>query len=194
MEAGPTEDDITRATGQVDLANADLLVALENLKYVQQANNDQMQQMQDAFDSALDGYKGIFTRWLGIELDEQELKSEPDTLLDTWGIDLASLFDKNLQFQDLNMSFMLEGPPPDDPATRWSETLVYAYMNLYPYSIIPICDVITSQILISSTTINVYQLEGIIRFVAPPATHPSGSTYTATVCIREEMYDAWHDE
>ena len=68
---------------------------------------------------------------------------------------------------------------------------MYAYMNLYPYSIIPICDVITSQILISSTTINVYQLEGIIRFVAPPATHPSGSTYTATVCIREEMYDAW---
>ena len=136
----PTEDDIASAQAQVDSADTALANAQEDLRLAEKEWDDNVQAAQEAFDTAQEDYKGVFVKWLGIELGTEETGLEPDTLLESWGVDLDSLFDPNRRFEDFDKAWLGDGPPEDDPATPWSEPVVYVWLNFHFGPILPTCE------------------------------------------------------
>ena len=124
---------------QVDSATTALANAQGDLSLAQKEWDGKEQEALDAVDTALEDYRSTFQRWLGMTLDDGEIGLAPEALLDSWGVDLASLFDDDLRFQD--PYFSVSGAfPEDDPATLWSETVLYTWLNLYPGPIAPTCE------------------------------------------------------
>ena len=140
VKTGPTEEDTAKTESQVDSANTSLANAMGDLRLTQRDWEDRVQAAEDDLYTAMIGYQGVFEKWLGIDVDQEGAALTPDTLLDSWGVDLTSVFAPNLKFQDTNWGVFAEGPPADDPTTRWSELTVYFWMNLYPGRIAPTCD------------------------------------------------------
>jgi len=134
---GPTEEEIAKAQLQVDSSDTTLANALGDLKLAQREWDDKLEAAQEVFDTAVEDYQTVFEKWLGIQLGEEEVDMAPDTLLESWGVDLDVLFDPDLRFEQ---KWSIEGPPPDDPATPWSEVVVYIWLNLHPDRIVPTCD------------------------------------------------------
>jgi RND family efflux transporter MFP subunit len=76
-----------------------------------------------------ENYRDIFMNYFGIALTEDELNAEdPDALLESWGIELEGLFDRN------NPVYSGGTPVKDDPETRWNELRIWAWINLFPSS------------------------------------------------------------
>ena len=61
-----------------------------DLKLIRREWNDKEQAAQDVFETALEGYQGVFRKWLGIELSEAETDMDPGALLASWSADLTS--------------------------------------------------------------------------------------------------------
>jgi len=137
---GPTKDDIASAQAQVDSADIALANAQEDLRLAEKEWDDNVQAVQEAFDIAQEDYKDVFVKWLGIELDKEETGLGPDTLLESWGVDLTSLFDPNQRFEDFDKAGLEDGPPENDPATPWSDPVVYVWLNFYFGLILPTCE------------------------------------------------------
>ena len=139
VKAGPTEEDITKAQAQDDLASTARAVATGELSLALKEWDGKVETAREAFDTALEGYQGVFQKWLGgdpgLVVDGDV---DPDALLDSWGVDLEPLFDPDARF--LDGGFQAQGPPSDDPATPWSEVTVYSWMNFYPGPIVPNCE------------------------------------------------------
>ena len=148
IKARPTEEDIAKAQSQVDSTEAALASALGDLSLGQKEWNGRVRAAQEVSDIALEGYRGVINKWLGIEISETEAGMEPDTLLGAWGVDLASLF-RIFDFlpRDIDKGWLAGGLPTDDPATAWSEVTIYAWLNLYPGQLVGTCDdgVVPSQ-------------------------------------------------
>ena len=140
VKNGPTEDDITRTGSQVDSATTALANARGDLSLARKEWDARLDTSQDALGTALEGYQGTFEKWLGIQPEEVGGDLDPDAQLDSLGADLESLFDPDSRFQDTLRGFLSQGPPPDDPATPWSEFVVYAWMNLTPGYLVPTCE------------------------------------------------------
>ena len=134
INAGPTQEEIAEAESAIDAANTTLAIALGDLSLAQKEWDNKVQEAQEALDTAREGYREIFKKWLGIEIAAEEVDLDPDALLASWGADLAFLFDPDLRSQNPNET------PPDDPATRWSETVVYTWLSFYPGTIKPTCE------------------------------------------------------
>ena len=140
LKNGPVAEDISKAQFQVDAATATLASAEGEISLSLREWDGETQEAQEALDDAQEGYQGVFQSWLGIEVNEAEMELDPDTLLDSWGVDLASLFDPDLRFQDVNRGILAEGLSLDDPATPWSEAVLYTWLNFYPGTIAPTCE------------------------------------------------------
>ncbi|MBI2866513.1 MAG: biotin/lipoyl-binding protein, partial [Chloroflexi bacterium] len=139
LKAGPSEADIAKAQSQVDAAKVSLANAESEFKLTDKDWAAKLKTAQGALNTTMDSYSGVFRKWLGIELAESERGLGPDTLLASWGADLTALFDPGLRFQDIEQSFIAQGPAPDDPATPWNEVTVYTWMNIYPGPLVPTC-------------------------------------------------------
>ena len=140
LKSGPTAEDISNAMFQLDAATTNLTNAVGSHSLSLREWEGKTQEAQEARDYAQEGYQDVFQSWLGIEVDEAEVELDPDTLLDSWGVNLASLFDPDLRYQDLNKGFWAEGLSGDDPATPWSEAVLYTWLNFYPGAIAPTCE------------------------------------------------------
>jgi RND family efflux transporter MFP subunit len=136
--AGPDAEDLADAQAKVDSAEADLRAARADLKLVQGDWDAKLKTASDALDAALDGYKSVFSKWLGVELSEQEEGMSPDLLLDSWNADLAYLFDRNARVQELRAR--PEFTAIDDPDTRWNEVILFAWVNLFPGEYVVDCE------------------------------------------------------
>ena len=99
-----------------------------------------MEIAQDTLSATSESYPNVFQKWLGVDPGEVGTDVNPDTLLDSWGVVLDSLFGPDSRFLDPGLGFFTAGPPPDDPATPWSETVVYSWTNLTPWHIFPSCE------------------------------------------------------
>ncbi len=137
--AGPTEDDLTAVQSQIDSAGTALANALRDLSLARNEWDRKVEAAQESLDAALDGYRDSFEKWLGTDPDAVDGAADPDTLLASWGVDLEALFDPDARFQDSGRGFLAAGPPPDDPATPWSEFVVYAWTNLHPAPLVGDC-------------------------------------------------------
>ena len=137
---GPSQEDIAQSQSQIDTARTALDIAKGDLSLAIKEWDGKVETSQDGFDTALGGYQTVFLSWLGIDPAEVDGDMDPDALLDSWGADLAILFDPSTEFEDVSRGFLAQGPPPNDPATPWHEIIVYAWMNLTPEKVVPICE------------------------------------------------------
>ncbi len=140
VQTGPTVDDIASAQLQIDSASVSLDNAKRDLRLAEMEWEGKEQTAQDAYSSVNDAYKDVFQKWLGASVTDAEVDMDPDTLLLSWGADLNSLFDSSGRFQDLGKYLDSKGAPQDDPLTRWSEPVIYIWLNFYTGTIAPTCD------------------------------------------------------
>ena len=140
LQAGPDQDEIAQAQSQVNAAETTLANAQRDLTLTRKQWDDSLQAAQESYDSDLADYQGVIQKWLGGEMDEAEANLETDALLDSWGVDLTSLFDPALRFGDVTKGLFAEGPPSNDATTRWNEVTVYIWTNMFPGPIAATCE------------------------------------------------------
>ena len=136
----PSSGDLADAQAQVDSTEATVGTALLDLKLVQKDWDDRVQTANDMLDPAIEGYQNVFASWVGIALSEEELELDPETLLQSWNIDLATLFDPDSRYGVITEGFVAQGPPSDDPETPWHEFVVWAWMNATPERLLITCE------------------------------------------------------
>ncbi len=137
---GPSADDIARARADADAAVTSLANAEASLSVTGKEGADDLAAAGVDLAEATQEYLNVFDRWLGAEPSTEELSLDPGTLLDAWGIDLASVFDP-AYVRDIGSTS--PDPPPDDPATRWNERDVYYVLEFFPGVILAACDGVT---------------------------------------------------
>ena len=140
VKNGASEEDIAKSRSQVESAGVALSNALGDLSLAQKDWDAKLETSRGAFDTALEAYQIVFQKWLGVFPGAVTGDMDPDALLNSWGVALESLFDPDLRFQDVDQRFQTQGPPADDPATPWSEWVVYAWMNLNPVPLVATCE------------------------------------------------------
>ena len=137
---GPTADDIARARVDGDAAVTSLANAEASLSVSRREGAADLAAAGDDLAEATGEYLDVFDRWLGIEPSPEELSLDPGTLLDAWGVDLASVFDPAYV---PNIGGPSRQPPPDDPDTRWDEREVFYLREFFPGQILASCDGVT---------------------------------------------------
>ncbi|MBI2917700.1 MAG: efflux RND transporter periplasmic adaptor subunit [Chloroflexi bacterium] len=137
VKAGPTRDDLAKARATVDSAATGLVNARADLVLARKDWDSKLQTAREAADTANKGYRDAFQKWFGSGLVAEEVGLAPETILASWGADLPSLFGS--RFQRIGLGVPQE-PPPDNPQTRWSETVVYTWANLFPGELLATCD------------------------------------------------------
>ena len=90
----------------------------------QAAAQNALKQAEDAEYLIRERYSALFKFWLGTELTEAELQMTSDEVIQEWGIDLDATFER------LNPEYAGLEPTPDNPATRWNELKIWAWLNL----------------------------------------------------------------
>ena len=142
MRQSPTPEDLAKAQSQVDTAKANLAIAQTDLELARTEWDGKIDDAEDALEDALANYRAVMTKWLGMNLADEDLDLGVDDLFERHGIDLAAIFDPALRGRvtDSGSFYFYVGPPADDPATPWNETTVHAWLNLFPSTLLPTCD------------------------------------------------------
>ena len=134
-------DALEAAQTQLDSATASLANAQRDQLLAQKQWAQKLEDATEAVTTAWDAYQGVFSKYLGLTLsDDEQLAQAPASVLDTWGVVLALLFDRGLRFQDTDQGWTAQGMPLDDPSTPWSEPVVYTWMNLFPGELVATCE------------------------------------------------------
>ena len=113
------------AEDAVAVANALLQNSMRLLNVAELKADEADRKAEDAYEDALFEWRQVHKTYMGIDLTDDELLQDPDTLFRTWGVDLDTLFDRK------NQSFpnqVLE----DNPATRWNELKLFGWLSLHP--------------------------------------------------------------
>ena len=113
------------AEDAVAVANALLQNSMRLLDVAELKADEADRKAEDAYEDALFEWRQVHKTYMGIDLTDDELLQDPDTLFRTWGVDLDTLFDRK------NQSFpnqVLE----DNPATRWNELKLFGWLSLHP--------------------------------------------------------------
>ena len=126
---------------QADLAAAedDVADAERVLADLEKEHREKIETAQDGVDEQEEHYRNIFVAWLGVTLEDHESLMPPNELLTGWGADLEELLVEPIGGDSVRGVYS-RGAPADDPATRWSETIVYAIVNFYPGQIVATCN------------------------------------------------------
>lgn len=126
---------------QADLAAAedDVVDAERVLADLEKEHREKIETAQDDVDKQGEVYRDIFAAWLGVTLDDHESTMPPNELLTLWGVNLEELLIETAG-SDTVRGIYSRGAPADDPATRWSETIVYGSVNFYPGQIVATCE------------------------------------------------------
>ena len=140
LKGGPSDDDVQKAESQIDSAQTALTNAKRDLTLARTEWDDKLRAKQEIADTRLADYRAVFAKWLGIVLSDEERAMDPDALLVSWNADLSSIFDSDSRFFDLVPGLTTQGIPLDDPATRWSEQVVFTWTNFYPGAIAVDCE------------------------------------------------------
>jgi len=140
LKGGPSDDDVQKAESQIDSARTALANAQRDLTLAQTEWDAKLRAKQETADARLADYRAVFAKWLGIILSDEEEDMDPDALLLSWNVDLGSIFDQDSRFFDLVPGLTTQGIPLDDPATPWSEPVVFTWTNFYPGAIAVECE------------------------------------------------------
>ena len=127
-------------------AQADLAVSEDNvadteriLDELGKEHREKIETAQDDVDEQEEKYRDTFSAWLGVTLTGAETVAPPDALLTGWGVNLEELLIETVGADSVKGIYS-SGAPADDPATRWSETVIYGIVNFYPGKIVARCE------------------------------------------------------
>ena len=136
IKDGSFPEEVLRDTRNgVAFAEASLEGAKRGRTDANAAAQNALKQAEDAEYLIDEQYNALFKFWFGTELTDDELEMTADEVLDSWGIDLDATFER------LNPIYASIEPTPDNPATRWNELTIWAWLNLsvqFP-AIVPTC-------------------------------------------------------
>lgn len=132
LESGPSADETADLQEGVELAEDTLASLQTDLRLISEDWADRTASATEAVDEAESGYARVFQRWLGIEVAEDQLGSDPEALLELLGLDLELVF-------TAEPTAYTVGLPADDPATAWSEPLVHVWLRFYPGGVVATC-------------------------------------------------------
>ncbi|MDP3063254.1 MAG: biotin/lipoyl-binding protein, partial [Chloroflexota bacterium] len=93
---------------------------------------------QDAYNTATTNYKNVFSKYLGVNLTDVQAAQEPDALLTSLQIDLATLYDRQSGPLAIGPGGQIS-IPADSPATTWDEFVVFAWTYLRPGTVFGTC-------------------------------------------------------
>ena len=125
IEDGGFPDDVVRdAHNRVNFATTALEVANRSRSDALAAAQNALTQAEDAEFQVRERYRAVFKYWFGSELTDEELQMTADEVVEAWGIDLDETFKR------FNPEYGTLEPTPDDPATRWNELTIWAWINL----------------------------------------------------------------
>lgn len=134
--------ELAQAKTQADVARTALANAQRDLALARIDREAKLEPAQKKFDEASERWVNFFKGWLGIDLTRAEVDTDPETLLKAWGVDLEALFSREARFKGVSTftdGYVTTGLPPDDPATRWNEAVVFIRMNFQPGTIVAWC-------------------------------------------------------
>ncbi len=118
MLIGDAEDAV--AVAGALLQNSNRLLEVAQLK-AEEADRNAV----DVYDDAVFEWRQVHKMYMGVDLTDDELLQDPDTLFEAWGVDLETLFDrKNQSFPNQTLE--------DNPATRWDELKIFGWLSLHP--------------------------------------------------------------
>ena len=137
---GPDPEALALTFAGLDAASTALSNAQRDLKLNDSQWSASVEVAQDTFDAALEAYEAVFLKWLGINIMSAESEIGPAGLLGLWQVDLTALFAPGQRYDDLGQYTWTDGFPADDPATKWDESRVYSWLNLYPGGILATCE------------------------------------------------------
>ena len=129
------EELLRDARNGVSFAEASLEGAKRGRTDANAAAQNALKQAEDAEYLIDEQYNALFKFWFGTELNDDELQMTADEVLESWPIDLDTTFER------LNPIYAGIEPTPDNPATRWNELTIWAWLNLsveFP-AIVPTC-------------------------------------------------------
>ena len=172
--SGITDKELQDAYEAVRLAQDKEMTSIHDLETKRQNGTNDIETAKEDFDKKEAAYIGVFDKWLGIQISEDQLQRNPDTLLTKWDLDLDEIFHKDSRYQDLGRWTRTEGPPTDDPKTVWNEAVVYSWLNLFTHEILPTCPDITI-VGVNSASNSPFLRGGQV------------------LCIKLEMETAWND-
>ena len=135
LKDGPTGDDVVAARAKVEAAETALANAHGDRGLAQTEWAGKLEAAQESAEAARQAYRDVLSKWLGTQASDQETDVHPDTLLESWGVNLTSLFDRSDEPE-----FDPQASPVDDPETIWNETVVYNWLNLYPGALSVSCE------------------------------------------------------
>ena len=136
--SGPTADDVAKAQLKVASTVTAQTNAYRDKKISISEWEDKIKTAEDTLATAVEGYKLVFSTWLGIALDEEQQYQNSDVLLDLFGVSLESLFNFDSRFSIQKLG-NLSPHPSDDPDTEWDELIIYTWQNFYPGIVYPTC-------------------------------------------------------
>ena len=131
LNSGPETDILAASQSDVTSAAGSLSEAEIDLQLTTRSWDGKLEAATDVSDDALEGYRQVFLKWLGVDLTTEEQASNPETLLAEWNVDLHELFDPGTRFTELATLFT-SGAAVDDPLTRWDEATVITWANFFP--------------------------------------------------------------
>ena len=133
------DEDVKDATKEVEASRIKWRNAIADLEIVRKEWVKKLEAAAEEVDSGEDGYQTVFSKWLGVDIKEEERLKAPKTLFKEWGADLRSLFKAEKRYTYLGTWVLVQTLPTDDRETRWNEAIVYSWLDFPPSQISPTC-------------------------------------------------------
>ena len=138
LTAEPDADAVEDAVTRIDSLEVSLENAQRDLGLLEDDWDGRIAVATDAESDLLEDYEAKLLRYLGAEISYEESLLSPEAMLESWGVDLDSLFrpamagewDLGIRLQQLQ----------DDPDTPWSEVTVRGWSIFFVGSVLPTCD------------------------------------------------------
>tara|TARA_B100000029_G_scaffold486045_1_gene540010 strand:+ start:1863 stop:3974 length:2112 start_codon:yes stop_codon:yes gene_type:complete len=121
------------AIEDVSIAENNLLHEQYILKNIESDEVDKVSQIQKDYDESLLKYSDLLKGYFGSNLNEKYLKLSPAEIESEWGVKFSEIFKTN-RVNPIYGSFMNQDETP------WDESIVFAWVNLYPTVILTQCE------------------------------------------------------
>ncbi|MDP6300671.1 MAG: efflux RND transporter periplasmic adaptor subunit [SAR202 cluster bacterium] len=140
IKDGATPDELASARLALEIAETQHANAEAELAFNIADWETKLDAAGESAQKATDDYLIEFQKWLGTKLTAEDMNADPNVVLASQGIDLATVFDSAKRGAELSGDSSEIGVPPDDPETAWNETTLFAWLNLSPMPIVATCD------------------------------------------------------
>ena len=136
--AGADTDDIADAHSNIRTVTTNLDNVERDEELARREWDRKLDAARDAVQNSLDTQRDYYQKWFGVQPDDEDIARGLDAVLESWGVDLESLFDPN------SVGALDRLPAPDGAlapsAVPWDQNTVIFWLKLYPGNIATTCE------------------------------------------------------